>query len=254
MRVAVLGRKLSGVGSGAHLTHLEIARYLAERGHQVEYAALVGESRTRFGDPVAVGGAQLARAVGRADVVLVRDEPKVSSLLGHCRGARVLYTCHSPAGDPRALGVTLPADSTVVYVSACLRDQVEAQRGPYPGEALVIEGLPIDLYLVHAPDPRTPWRTSVRALARLVDDGLVRSVGVSNVNRRQLDEALALAPIMAVEVAVSLFDDRALRGGVIERCLEAGVAVVAHSPLGGPRPRSIGGRPGSQAGRRGRRR
>ena len=40
-----------------------------------------------------------------------------------------------------------------------------------------LDGLPIDLYLIHAPDPRTPWRTSVRALARLVDDGLVRRVG-----------------------------------------------------------------------------
>ena len=37
-----------------------------------------------------------------------------------------------------------------------------------------LDGLPIDLYLVHAPDPRTPWRTSVRALARLLDEGLVQ--------------------------------------------------------------------------------
>ena len=98
-----------------------------------------------------------------------------------------------------------------------------------------LDGLDIDLYLIHAPDPRTPWRTSVRALARLVDEGLVRRVGVSNVNRDQLDEALALAPISAVQVALSVLDDRALRGGVVERCAEAGVAVIAHSPLGGPR-------------------
>ena len=98
-----------------------------------------------------------------------------------------------------------------------------------------LDGLPIDLLLVHAPDPRTPWRTSVRALARLVDEGLVRRVGVSNVNRHQLDEALALAPIEAVEVALSVLDDRALRGGVVERCAELGLAVLAHSPLGGPR-------------------
>jgi aryl-alcohol dehydrogenase-like predicted oxidoreductase len=32
-------------------------------------------------------------------------------------------------------------------------------------------GLPIDLYLIHAPDPRTPWRTSVRALAGLAEQG-----------------------------------------------------------------------------------
>jgi diketogulonate reductase-like aldo/keto reductase len=96
-------------------------------------------------------------------------------------------------------------------------------------------GLAIDLYLIHAPDSQRPWRTSLRALARLVDEGVVKRVGVSNVNRAQLDEALELAPISAVQVALSVFDDRALRGGVVERCVEAGIAVIAHSPLGGPR-------------------
>jgi aryl-alcohol dehydrogenase-like predicted oxidoreductase len=98
-----------------------------------------------------------------------------------------------------------------------------------------LDGLPIDLYLVHAPDPRTPWRTTVRALAKLLDDGLVRRVGVANVNRAQLDEALELAPISAVQVAVSVYEDRAVRGGVVARCEERGLAVIAHSPLGGPR-------------------
>jgi len=96
-------------------------------------------------------------------------------------------------------------------------------------------GLAIDLYLIHAPDPRTAWATSVRALARLVDDGLVRRVGLANVNRRQLDEALELAPVAAVQVALSPYDDRALRGGVVDRCAESGIVLIAHSPLGGPR-------------------
>jgi diketogulonate reductase-like aldo/keto reductase/predicted kinase len=98
-----------------------------------------------------------------------------------------------------------------------------------------LDGLPIDLYLVHTPDPRTPWKTTIRALARLVDDGLVRHVGVANVNRDQLDEALELAPIAAAQVALSPFDDRALRGGVVERCADRGIALLAHSPLGGPK-------------------
>lgn len=98
-----------------------------------------------------------------------------------------------------------------------------------------LDGLAIDLYLIHAPDPRTPWRTSVRALARLVDEGLVKGVGLGNVNRRQLDEALELAPVAAVQVALSPYDDRALRGGLVDRCAETGIAVIAHSPLGGPR-------------------
>jgi aryl-alcohol dehydrogenase-like predicted oxidoreductase/predicted kinase len=98
-----------------------------------------------------------------------------------------------------------------------------------------LDGLPIDLYLLHAPDPRTPWRTSVRALARLVEQGLVRRVGLANVTRSQLDQARELAPITAVQVALSPFDDRALRGGVLARCAELGLTLIAHSPLGGPR-------------------
>jgi aryl-alcohol dehydrogenase-like predicted oxidoreductase len=98
-----------------------------------------------------------------------------------------------------------------------------------------LEGVPVDLYLLHALDPRVAWATSVRALATLVDEGLVTRVGVCNVNRTQLDAALEYAPISAVQVAVSRFDDTAVRGGLVERCSELGLALVAHSPLGGPR-------------------
>jgi aryl-alcohol dehydrogenase-like predicted oxidoreductase len=98
-----------------------------------------------------------------------------------------------------------------------------------------LDGIGIDLYLLHAPDPRVPWLTSVRALARLLEEGLVPRVGVSNVNRDQLDAALAVVPVSAVEVALSPFDDAAVRGGVVRRCEEQGITVLAHSPLGGPR-------------------
>ncbi len=85
--------------------------------------------------------------------------------------------------------------------------RAKAIRADCEASLAALDGLPIDLYLIHAPDPRTPWRTSVRALARLVDEGLVRRVGLANVNRRQLDEALELAPIAAVQVALSPYDD-----------------------------------------------
>ncbi len=91
------------------------------------------------------------------------------------------------------------------------------------------------MYLIHAPDPRTPWRTTVRALARLANQGVVSHVGLSNVNRAQLDEALEIAPVAAVEVALSINDQRVLRGGVVDRCDELGIAIIAHSPFGGPR-------------------
>ena len=38
-----------------------------------------------------------------------------------------------------------------------------------------------------------------------------------------------------MQVALSILDDTALRGGIVERCTDAGIALMAHSPLGGPR-------------------
>jgi aryl-alcohol dehydrogenase-like predicted oxidoreductase len=145
--------------------------------------------------------------------------------------ARALRRC---GADARARIVT-KGGMTRVGGAWVADGRAKALRADCEASLAALDGLPIDLYLIHAPDPRTPWRTSLRALERLVADGLVRHVGVSNVNRRLLDEALELAPIAAVQVALSPFDVGALRGGVVARCAEAGVAVIAHSPLGGPR-------------------
>jgi aryl-alcohol dehydrogenase-like predicted oxidoreductase len=108
-------------------------------------------------------------------------------------------------------------------------------RADCEGSLAALDGLPIDLFLVHAPDPRTPWRTTVRALADLQREGLARNVGLANVNRRQLEEALDVVEIAAIQVALSVLDDTAVRGGLVELCEQRGVALIAHSPLGGPR-------------------
>jgi aryl-alcohol dehydrogenase-like predicted oxidoreductase/predicted kinase len=163
-----------------------------------------------------------ARAYGRGEAELGHNERLVARALrraGTDASARIV----TKGGMTRAGGGWIPDGRSKAIHANC-----EASLA-------ALDGLEIDLYLIHAPDPRTPWRTSVRALARLVDERLVRRVGVANVNRRQLDEALELAPVAAVQVALSPYDDRALRGGVVERCAEMGIAVMAHSPLGGPR-------------------
>ncbi len=92
--------------------------------------------------------------------------------------------------------------------------RAKAIRADCEASLAALDGLPIDLYLLHAPDPRTPWATSLRGLAKLVDDGLVARIGLANVSRAQLDEALELAPIAAVQGALSPLDDSAFRSGV----------------------------------------
>ena len=57
--------------------------------------------------------------------------------------------------------------------------RAKAIRADCEASLAALDGLAIDLYLIHVPDPRTPWRTSVARLARLADEGLVRRVGLS---------------------------------------------------------------------------
>lgn len=92
-----------------------------------------------------------------------------------------------------------------------------------------------DVFLLHAPDPAVPFSTSVKALLAAKERGLAKRLGLSNVSIGQLDEALALAPIEVVQQGWSVFDDRARLSGVLARCFERGLEVMAHSPLGGPK-------------------
>ena len=161
-----------------------------------------------------------ARAYAPDGTRLGQNERLLARAVGEAgRAVRVV----SKGGMARPDGAWIP-DGRAKAIRADCEASVDA-LGP----------LGIDLYLLHAVDPRTPWRTSVRALARLQEEGLVARVGLANVNVRQLDEACALAPVAAVQVSLSVFDDGALRGGVLDRCVEAGITVIAHSPLGGPR-------------------
>jgi len=92
----------------------------------------------------------------------------------------------------------------------------------------------IDLYQLHAVDPRTPLATSVRALAELRAAGVVRAIGLCNVTLGQLRDASRVAEIDAVQVALHLGDDQAIHAGLVEHCRERGIALLCHTPLGGP--------------------
>lgn len=88
----------------------------------------------------------------------------------------------------------------------------------------------IDLYLLHAVDPNTAIATSVRALAKLRDDGVVRGIGVSNVTLAQLEAAWAVTKIDAVEIEMSLTK---LDPYFVAWCEARGIRVLAQRPFGG---------------------
>ena len=89
----------------------------------------------------------------------------------------------------------------------------------------------LDLYYPHFPDPCVPIEETVGAMAELVADGLVRHIGLSNVTAAQLERAVTVHEISAVQCEWSLWSpiDRELLAAADRH----GVGIVAWSPLGG---------------------
>jgi len=96
----------------------------------------------------------------------------------------------------------------------------------------------IDLYQLHAPDPRTPLATSVRALAALKRDGRIGGIGLCNVTVGQIEDARRAAEIDSIQVELSVWQDAALLSGVAEYCARHRLTLLAHRPLGGQRSRA----------------
>ena len=89
----------------------------------------------------------------------------------------------------------------------------------------------IDLYYLHRKDPATPIEDTVGAMGRLVEQGKVRGIGLSEVSAITLRKAHAVHPISALQTEYSLWS-RDAEGEIIETCKELGIAFVAYSPLG----------------------
>ncbi len=90
----------------------------------------------------------------------------------------------------------------------------------------------VDLYYLHRLDPNVPIEDTVGAMSRLVEEGKVRYLGLSEVPADVLRRACAVHPISALQTEYSLFDRRVEDEGIIEAARELGIGFVAYSPLG----------------------
>jgi aryl-alcohol dehydrogenase-like predicted oxidoreductase/predicted kinase len=114
-----------------------------------------------------------------------------------------------------------------------LRDACDASR-----RALGVDT--IDLYQLHAVDPKTPIETSVRALVALQRAGVVKNIGLCNVTVGQIAAVRDIAAIASVQVSLSTFDDENFRNGVAEYCRDHEIRLIAYRPLGGERASRLG--------------
>lgn len=88
----------------------------------------------------------------------------------------------------------------------------------------------IDLYQVHWPDPLVPIQETAGALARLLKEGKIRAIGVSNYSPAQMDEFLKAAPIHSVQPPYNLFE-RGAESGVLPYAAQHGIAVLCYGAL-----------------------
>jgi aryl-alcohol dehydrogenase-like predicted oxidoreductase len=89
----------------------------------------------------------------------------------------------------------------------------------------------IDLYYLHAPDPDVPLAESAGALRALLDAGLVRAIGVSNLRTvAQFEEFAAVCPITAAQPHYNLLQ-REIEADVLPWCIAHQVSICAYWPL-----------------------
>lgn len=94
-------------------------------------------------------------------------------------------------------------------------------------------GNPIRLYYLHAVDGNVPLADSLGELVRLREEGKIVAIGLSNVSSKQLDEALRITPIAAVQNRCNIYERRDLDNGLVDHCRVRNIAYVPYSPVGG---------------------
>lgn len=88
----------------------------------------------------------------------------------------------------------------------------------------------VDLYYLHAPDPKVPIAESAAALRGLLEQGKVRSVGLSNASAEQLEQFAAVCPIAAYQPPYNMLQ-RQIEADTLPWCRQRGVAVLVYWPL-----------------------
>jgi pyridoxine 4-dehydrogenase len=94
----------------------------------------------------------------------------------------------------------------------------------------------IDVYQLHAPDPKVPLEESVGALKELLDEGKIRHVGLSNVSVEELERSERIVPIVSVQNLYHA-DDRSSED-VLAACEQRGIPFLPWFPLAAGQARS----------------
>ncbi len=95
----------------------------------------------------------------------------------------------------------------------------------------------VDIYMIHFPDPETPIEDTLAVMSELVDEGKVREIGCSNFDPTQLSEAMDKSrakgwpTFVCDQVQYSMLHREPETSGLVDLCVESGVALLPYYPL-----------------------
>jgi pyridoxine 4-dehydrogenase len=90
----------------------------------------------------------------------------------------------------------------------------------------------VDIFECARVDPKVPIEDTMRFLGKLVEEGKIGSIGLSEVNAQTIRKAAAVTKIAGVEVELSMWETNCIDNGVAKTCAELGIPLIAYSPLG----------------------
>ena len=157
------------------------------------------------------------------DTAEIYGQGQNEQLLGKAFSGRwdqiVLATKFGPQRDP-ATGAFVGVDGSPANV----RNSCEKSLKRLGAEK-------IDLYYLHRVDPATPIEDTVGEMAKLVQEGKIGAIGLSEASARTIERAHAVHPIAALQTEYSIFS-RDIEKDILPTCVALGISLVAYSPLG----------------------
>ena len=197
--------------------------------NRLGFGAMRLTGRGVWGDPpdVATAVRVLQRAV-RLGVTFIDTADSYGPEVSESLIARALYPYSPDIVIATKGGLVRPAPD------AWDRDaRPEHLRAACEGSLKRLRRERIDLYQLHAPDPKVPLEDSIGELVRLKSEGKIRHIGVSNVSVRELERCERLTPVVSVQNRYNLEDRHSDR--VLAYCESKGTAFLPWAPLGSGR-------------------
>ncbi|MSQ23962.1 MAG: aldo/keto reductase [Chloroflexi bacterium] len=127
---------------------------------------------------------------------------------------------HSKSGSPRDPKPGEPSGGSPQYLTRVCEESLRR---------LQIETL--DVFCMSRVDPLVPIEESVGAMARLVEQGKTRYISLSEASPNSIRRANRVYPVVSLQMEYSLWSRDAEQGN-LEACREAGMGLMAYSPLG----------------------